>query len=219
MKPHLDLSKEEHQMEALLKQASEILKGTSDLNTQKEKLENLFEEIMYWKKEENNKYEEQYNQFFKMLEAMCKLDFSKRISVDTIKTFPNFIAVGLNMVNEELEESVLPKKMIRALIEAMDLKNTILVITDPNGLITFLHSDIDEPYFSEEALLGQGINVFFQEDFQSIDSRLKKEGTLKSMQVNMTYNAVGPVTLRSALPTMVNSFEGLAYVITIPNKK
>lgn len=219
MKTLSNTQKESANMQALLEEANQILKETTDLNKEKKRLGNLLEEMMYWSNEENQYYEEYYRQFSDMIKAMFTLDFSKTLSTGTPKSFMNFLAVGLNLLNEDLKTKVLPVKMIHSLLEALDLKkDTVLLITDAEGVITFIHTTIHEPYFSEEALLGQNLVILFQENFQTIENFLKKEGTLKSMKVNMAYNKIGPVTIRLAMPSMINSFSGIAYVITIPEK-
>ena len=175
--------------------------------------------LMYWNDKENHQYEEFYQQFSEMIQAMCNSDFSKKISLGTPMSFINFIAFGLNTVNEELKEKVLSVKMFHSLLEALDLKEqTLLLITDAEGHITFLHTNIDKPHFKKEALIGQSLAVLFRDDFHEIDSRIKERGILKSLKVNMTYDKIGHVTIRLALPTIIHAFKGIAYVIKMPVK-
>jgi hypothetical protein len=219
MKTTIQTTEDNNHMKALLDEVNKILKGSGDLNKEKEKLGNILDEIMYWEGKENSQYEEYYKQFSEMTEAMCNLDFTTRLSLGTPKSFVNFVAFALNMVNEELKEKVLPVNMFQCLLEAMDLKkDSILLITDAGGIIRFLHTGIDKPYFKKEALVGQSIAVLFKEDIDTIDQLIKKEGTAKSLDVNMAYGSIGSVKLRIALPTVLENFEGIAYVITIPKK-
>lgn len=220
MKTTIQTTEDNNHMKALLDEVNEILKGSGDLNKEKDRLGTIYEEMMYWENKENEQHEEYYRQISDMLKAMFKLDFSKRLSLGTPKSLVHFISLGLNMLNEELNAKAFPVKMFRALLEGLDLKkNTLLLVTNTEGFITFIHTNIDKPHFTEEALLGQSIAVLFKEDFKTIDSLFKKEGTLKSLEVNMAFDNTGSVLLRLVLPTMMDSFEGIAYVITIPEKK
>jgi hypothetical protein len=204
------------QIKTLLDEANQILKDEMDLRNKKEKLGSLLEEVMQWNNEEN-KIGDFYNQFSEMISCMQNLDFSKKLTPGKPKSIQNLLALGLNMLNEDLQEKVFPLQMVHAIIEAIDLKNTLVLVTDNRGTITFIHTDIIKPHFSNEALQGQNISVIFH-NFNAIDYRIKKEGILKSLKVNMHYDKTGEVTLRVAMPGLINNFNGIAYVITLPDK-
>ena len=109
-------NKPDYQMTELIKQVETLINKREILNTsEKEKLGDLFSQIVKWN-DDNNDFEDYFQDFSQMMAAMCQSDFSKKLPVSGFKkNLLNFIALGLNAVNEELKETSIHKSFFHSL--------------------------------------------------------------------------------------------------------
>lgn len=94
------------------------------------------------------KIKNEVNNLIEMVAAMARLDFSQRVSTNFSDESLDVLALGLNMLSEELEYKVSEKKRLEEINEnlerfsftvAHDLKSPILA---SNGLIDFMQDEI-----------------------------------------------------------------------------
>jgi len=105
-----------------------------------------------------------------MISAMARLDFSQRIDAKVTSNPLDIIALGLNMLSEELEENVVEKSRLahqnEALNEALSYykyaldQSTIVAITNVKGRIEYVNEMYcEKSKYSEQELIGKTPNI------------------------------------------------------------
>ena len=156
------------QMHKLLEEALKILANSADLNRDKPTLGRLLNEIMHWTKESEKEYEKYYLDFTNTITSMVDLDFSRKLPEQYTKTIFSFMTLGLNVLNEELFGKIISTKMLRCVLDTMDLKNTAVILTNSTGQIIFVHSKVKNVFVGEDMLVGQPMSVII-EDFDKLE--------------------------------------------------
>lgn len=208
------------QMQKLLEEAQKILVNSSDLNRDKSKLGRLLDEIMHWTKEGEQEFEKYYSDFCNTITAMIELDFTRTLPEPYSKTIFSFMTLGLNILNEELFGKIISTKMLRCILDSLDLKNTALILTNAIGQITFVHSRVKNIFVGEDYLVGQPMSVII-EDFDTLDKKFKSAGLAKGIEVKIKFGNETEqiVMLNIAIPSILSKSEGVAYILTLSDKQ
>ncbi|MFN6943494.1 MAG: hypothetical protein ACK4ND_00995 [Cytophagaceae bacterium] len=198
----------------LINQAYKIL-SKSDINSERENLRNIFQQIACWKGD-GSKDEEFYEAFQKVILSMASLDFSARLPLSKeVKSVQNLISYSINMVNEELEERAFPKALVELMLKELQLRNTVVIGTDANGEVKLFYTDRKELFPAKPAFKGLNISMFF-ESMDDINGLIRKGGIEKGIEVAMVFGYKGKVTLRIANPSWLKISEGSVYIVSIP---
>lgn len=161
------------------------------------------------------KYDIIYEQLIDVFSAMGMHDFSRRIpNLGVDHDFINFITLGINMVNEQLSDTSILKSVTQRIIETMDVKNLIIIVTDTNGDIFLVNSNSNQiPGLCQEALDKIKVHSIF-DDFNIIEKRIKAEGSLYDMPVKLKWRGEKiPVILTVAIVTCQSKIDGIIYAI------
>ncbi len=117
----------------------------------------------------------QFNDFNRAIIAMTRMDFSHRLDVDNRKDLWAYMATSLNMLNEELEERVLPKEIVQlAMNQVVHFKPDWVIITTREGIVKF--SSKNEMAgglinYDEKNLIDKRIQNFFATNISFMTSR------------------------------------------------
>ncbi|GAL83135.1 hypothetical protein MYP_361 [Sporocytophaga myxococcoides] len=206
---------DEHLLDNLLKEAYQILNHSTDLNEDREKLTNILNNLVYWTNEQNH-LENYFNEFQRMICLMASLDFSGRLSLNpSLKTFQNLISVSLNTLNEELEDKVFPKALVRLTIDKLGLKNTVIIQTNKDGYIKLFHTDRTDLYPDAELFDNLQISAFI-EDMEEVEKKIFSAGTDQIFKVKLKSGYKDDAILKIATNQFYNISEGTVYIIQLP---
>lgn len=168
------------------------------------------------------KYDERYEKFDQVLLAMATLDFSKRLSVDSVEEEPFFICLSnaLNMLNEEFHHIVMPKNLVDTAFRALRLPDCIVILTDAKGKIKFLSNELEESkgilsQLSEKVLKDQSINMLF-ENYSIIEKSIEQKAAIHELAVNVRWEGKRvPASLSVSVSNTKGRIEGLVYIIKL----
>jgi hypothetical protein len=206
---------DEHVFDNLLKEAYQILNNSTDLNEDREKLTNILNSLVYWTNEQNHS-EDYYNEFQRTICLMASLDFSGRLPLNpALKTFQNLISVSLNTLNEELEDKVFPKDLVRLTIDKLGLKNTILIHTNRDGYIKLFHTDRTDLYPDSESFENLQINAFV-EHMDEVEKKMLIAGNDQIFKVKLKSGFNDDAILKVASNQFYKISEGSVYIIQLP---
>lgn len=118
--------------------------------------------------------------------ASAKVDFTKRLYLDSDLPFLQYIENMLNVINEELEFQVIYKKVLTTFLGL--IPKSITIFLDNKGDITFLQDGFNILNIVEKNIVDVQINQLIS-DFNIIIKKLEKGGVIKGEKVNLT--AVG----------------------------
>ncbi|MBX9850655.1 MAG: hypothetical protein K2X86_02745 [Cytophagaceae bacterium] len=203
------------QLQALLSEAKTLLKEEGDLN--KEKKEDLFQ-ILEQVDFLLGKHDDIYNKFSDIFAAMAGFDFSKRLSYyEDGDNFVNFIINGINILNEEFQSDVIKKKILHDLFDSINLKDTLLVITNPEGFIYFANSgNAGLTNFNDKSLADQSINILFS-DFTIVENCIKdKDSSMRDIEINFKWKGKNiPAKMDVTISNTLGKIETLIYIIKL----
>lgn len=207
---------DEHLLDNLLKEAYQILNNSTDLNKDREKLTSILNNLVYWTNEQNH-LEDYFNEFQRIICSMASLDFSSKLPLNpSLKTFQNLISVSLNTLNEELEDKVFPKELVRLTIDKLELKNTIIIQADKEGYIKFFHTDRIDLYpnieFYDNLLIGA-----FIENMDEIEKKIVTSGTNQIFKAKLKFGHKDDAILKVATNQFYKISEGTVFIIQFPN--
>jgi hypothetical protein len=163
--------------------------------------------------------DEFYSKFAEVFEAMATFEFNKHISVLKDETeFVRFMSLGINTIVDELKENALHKNLIHSFFESLDIPNTMAILTNCEGKITFVNSGTDGlPNFNEKALLGQNIFSILK-DFDYLDKMIKEKGSIRKLPATISWKGQEiSCDLSVSISTECGKIYGLIYVIKLPS--
>lgn len=198
----------------ILKQAYEILEK-ADLNSERENLKKVLKNIAKWTEDggDDEKYFEEFNKF---IISMVALNFSAQLPIcEEAKSVQNVFSLGLNMVNEELKERVISKQLVLLLLQELNLKNCLVIGTDPEGSINFLYTDKEGRFPVFDSIKGQNIKAIIS-NLDEVSSSIAKHGIGNGMEITLTIGNVGPVLLKIAKTSWLQGSEGSMYIFQLP---
>jgi hypothetical protein len=208
--------KDEILMDNLLQEAYRILNNSENLNGDREKLTGILNQMARWNEDHNCEDQQYFDKFTDVVLSMTKLDFSKRLPVyDDQKSVQNFFSITINSLNEELEEQIYSRVLIKKLLQSLPLQQTIVIGTNAAGYVNFLHSENTSLLPPFEALKEQHVKVFF-DDMNVIQELIQQQGLEKEITVNMVLGYTGPVNLRIITASWFHNTEGHFYIVTLP---
>jgi len=206
---------DDHLLDNLLKEAYQILNNSTDLNEDREKLTSILNNLVYWTNEQNH-LEDYFNEFQRVICLMASLDFSGRLSLNpSLKTFQNLISVSLNTLNEELEDKVFPKDLVRRTIDKLGLKNTIIIQADKNGYIKLFHTDRIDLYPNTETFDNLLISAFVK-NMDEVEKKILAMGTDQIFKVKLKSGYEDDAILKVARNQFYKISEGTVYIIQLP---
>ncbi len=206
---------DEHVFDNLLKEAYQILNNSTDLNEDREKLTNILNSLVYWTNEQNHS-EGYFNEFQRTICLMASLDFSGRLSLNpSLKTFQNLISISLNTLNEELEDKVFPKELVRLTIDKLGLKNTVIIHTNRDGYIKLFHTDRTDLYPDAELFDNLQIGDFV-EHMDEVDKKILTTGIDQIFKVRLKSGYKDDAILKVATNQFYKISEGTVYIIQLP---
>ncbi len=184
-------SQHNNEMEHLLAEVNSLLEQSDDLEqNEKERLGELFCQIVKWNND-GNEFEEYYLKFSQMMKSMKELDFSKRLPTYGFqKSFLNFIALGLNTINEDLENEVVSRASFD---HVKNISVFGIFVTDTNYCIKQVNQKfLDKLGFLEEDLINKSAETlfpYFDEIETSIEEGSASEGMFGKV-LNKGYKVV-----------------------------
>lgn len=163
-------------------------------------------ENLYWNKNQEN-FEKYYTHFSNMIVRMQDFDFSYKFPQQSAQTIFDFVASGLNIVNEELEEKAFQVQgiAIRTFIELLGIKDVSVIITDNKGIIRFIYKD--ETLFNMSIPTGSHISTLLTNTSCLIE-KLKEDGDLDEFISIM--NKKGEVIKVNLSARLVQNHSGLS---------
>lgn len=200
----------------LLTEVKSIVESDKDLNHEKENLRNMLSQVNFL----IGKYDHLFNPFGETFAAMAQMDFTRKIPTDVNNEDDelfDFVATGLNMVNEELEGVAFHKNLLHTILGGIDTQETSVLITDVNGKIYFVNSNSSDLYnFNENTLHGQNIHVVFR-NFEQIDKKIKQLGSVHEEKVELEWlGEVIPKKLTLAIEVKLGKINSLIYILKKP---
>lgn len=123
----------------------------------------------------------QFNDFNRTIIAMTRMDFSQRLELDNRKDLWAYMAAGLNMLNEELEERVFSKEIVRlAMNQVVHFKPDWVIITTREGVVKFSSKNETAEHLihcDEKNLIDKKIQNFFATNisFMTSSDKVTKE--------------------------------------------
>lgn len=211
------INPQEKQAKNILLEIKDIISKEDGLKDEnREKITSLINQVDFVL----GKYNQIYEDLVDVFSAMGEHDFTKKLPAQyqEVHDFMDFITLGLNMVNEQLKESVMHKFLVKRIFDAMNLDGIIVLVADLKGTIFFVKNcckGLDN--FSQEALENVGIHTIF-EDYKSIEDRIKDEGSLKNMDSTIKWNGYAiPVSLTVAFSTQAGRMDGVIYALKFPH--
>lgn len=147
---HGYLSKMRDQLNKLIEEGHSLNESTLVYET----LTNIIN-LKLTEKEINSRFEELSD----IVISMARLDFSKRMEVPSEQDLFAYISTSINMLNEELGESVVPVNHMQTVIDTMD---ELVFITNERGYINLINNKLGLFLdFEKEALFSKNINSLF----------------------------------------------------------
>jgi hypothetical protein len=206
---------QEMQLQSLLGEAKVLLKEKGELKEEKkEDLYKILQQVDYLL----GKKDDAYEKFSEVFSSMADFDFSKRLSFneDGGDDFENFIVNGINILNEELESEAVRKKIFHDFFDSLNLKDTLVIITDPYGFISFANSSCNQiQNFNDKALAYQSVNVLF-EDFSEIEKFIKERNSFSDIQTIFKWKGNDfPVKVNVTISNSMGKIESLIYVVKL----
>ncbi len=181
-KPNRDRSLKENILDALRKISKadpdariEDIDGSDDLSDIAKGINSLAENIpsTYEVREE---VEQNIMGILDGVMSFAALDFSKRIEVAVENSMLEAVAVGLNMLGEELESTTVSKNYMDSILQSM---KEMLIILDTKGTITKVNRTTTESLvYEEHELVGQSMDVFLVNEVASLPYRQNSETQL-----------------------------------------
>lgn len=114
---------------------------------------------------DSNLFDHYFSKFSEVIEAMCKLNFSKRLHETNDKnSLLNFIAQSLNAVNEELEGKYIGGHLMPKILDLLDKKNRIVLLSKDKEMVSHYFDTINGGIQQDFNFVGQNLNVFFETD-------------------------------------------------------
>ena len=199
-------SEDRKNMEQLFKEADSIIS-----NTQDEKLKTLWNEIVRWKNDGSSE-EHFYHEFVRIMMAMSLLNFTERLPFDSSrKSLLNMIAHTVNHVNDELSDKVFPVELLSLVLDDLDVKNTAIVYTNYEGIISYVYS---QNIVLPVNLKGMNVKELFLD--QEVFTHMQLFDLKDYVVTNVKYIS-GNVRVK-AKSTHFKYAEGIAYVIKLDEK-
>lgn len=210
--------KEEVLIDILLKEAYEILNNSENLNTERDKLTRIFNQIASWKGD-NSEDEQYYDAFQNVILSMAMFDFSKRLPISfEVKSIQNFFSITINSLNEILEDKIYSKALVSKIIQGLNPQNTVIVGTDVQGKINFFYTDKESLFPDFKSFINQNISIFF-EDMKKIEGMIHTQNIEEGIPVKMKFGYMGTAHLKIATSSWFNRSEGFVYIFTLPEEK
>ena len=213
---------------ALMEQAYALLNKSG--STMDGEVNEALEKILLLRNSQD-KIQKAFNNFSEVATSIMELDFSKRSILppslrDNANLF-NYFSQTLNMINEELEQRVISKKITDNIITQLsDLSfnnsSSFVIVTDKKGFITFVNNSIEETSgLKSEQWYGREITSIF-EDGKAIGEKLTTENQIKDLSVNLSLNN-GNLKLGGKLNAFISKnemgqIEGMVYLFSSPKK-
>ena len=128
----------------------------------------LFEDIDY-KTRKISQYqitaEARLKELLAVLDALSRLDYSKRAEIGSKSDVFNKLASRMNVLGKELEASTVSANFLDNIVQSM---SECLVVTDPGGRITMVNrSTLETLGYSEGELLGKPIGILVEKKLQA----------------------------------------------------
>jgi hypothetical protein len=194
----------------LLTDVKTIIGNSNDLNHEKDNLNEMLTKVNFL----IGRYDQLYAPFIELFESMAQLDFTKRVPPEANNEFFEFMATGINMVNEELEGVVIHKDVLSSVLEGLDIQGGTVIITDHKGFISYVKSNAPDLHnFNESTLKGQRVPVVFK-SFDAIDEKIKQLNSIKDYDVELQWmGKVIPKKLTLAMAVKLGKINSMVYVL------
>lgn len=150
----------------LLEEIYSILKNPKELEkTDREKLEERLKEVISLRWEDSNLFESYFSELNQVLEAMARLDFTKRmVETDDSNSLLNLISVSFNRINDRLEEKYVGMDFIPELMESVRVKNRIIVVSSDKEVVSRAFANLESQEVNVKGLIDQPLNWVVKEE-------------------------------------------------------
>ena len=199
------------QLQSILWGVKDIISSKGDLNTEKDRIRRMIEQVDYLV----GKHDEYCEEIYTMLSAMVEFDFSKRLTSceEDDNNLINVISQGLNMLNEEFKEKAMNKHIVHTVLDTIAF-DKLVIITDSKNNIIFAKGN-KLPEFKEDNLKGKSISTLFNQ-YELIVHLMRVESLSKNINLNMIWEEASiPVSLRIGLTMNGNKIDGVTYIIDV----
>lgn len=199
------------QLQTVLKGVKNILSTEADLNSEKESILKMIEQVDSLV----GKHDSYCDEIDAVLSAMINFDFSKRLPShqEDDNNLIHAISQGLNILNEELYEKAINKTVVRSLLDSI-ASTKLIIVTDNKNNIIFANGKKLEG-FKEDDLRGKPISTLF-DHYELIIHLMKVESLSNNINMDMMWKGASlPVSLKIGISMNLNKIEGIIYVIDL----
>lgn len=210
---------DEATVQILMGEIYQIIQGRPTWNDEEKELHRTIRQC-FSGNHEMDIAEDYFEQIDDVCTSMTRHQFNKRLPVADIsgnyKNFFNYVALCFNMVNEELERTVVSKMMMDAIVNYF--KGTAIVGTRPDNTIACVSQNISVlASKSVEQLQNSSIDTIFQYDAPALKQVLIENN--KAINVPMQFMDGSAVIVNViVLKNHFEEIEGYVYIIDT-NKK
>ena len=179
----LELSRQYGILSVMQEQLDKIITDSETLNEDDAIYYHAIKKLIDFKLNEDE-VKRQFKDFQDVIIATAKMDFSQRIHIENEKDLFSYIACGLNMLNEELEDQAMPKAVHESVMEyVIKEKPDYVILTDASAKIIYISGECDlATGYSKDQLLNQDIQNLFA---YPVHFTNQATGEIKSKEVNM----------------------------------
>ena len=157
---------------------------------------------------ESNAFEEYYSQFFNVVTAMSKLDFSQRLyESDKKDSFLDFVAKGINTVNDELQTKITSVEVLPKILDGLSRSNTLIILSRDGKTIHQSFSSVNRLIFNPTELSGKELSQMFSQD---VIDRIFLNNKLEEM-VNLNYDLI-PISFHGKCNLIVERLPNQYYL-------
>lgn len=210
---------DESNVQILMEEIYQIVQGKPSWNHEERELHQTIRQCF-----SGNHVMDVAEDYFQRIDDICtsmtRQEFYKRLPVADIsgnyKNLFNYIALCLNMVNEELERNVVSKLMMDAVINYF--KGTVIVGTRPDNTISCMSQNIAVlASKSREQLQNSSIDTIFQYDAPALKQLLIENNKATNVPMQLVDGSAVMVNV-IMLKNHFDEIEGYVYIID-NNKK
>jgi PAS domain-containing protein len=221
MKNKLEETSESLKLQSLLEEVYEILNQKDTWTAEDKKTLLMLERIISLRTKKND-FDRVFDDIGEVTASMMELDFSKRVTLapafmEETNLF-NYLALTLNLVNDELERAFLSGNMIKLLLTG--IPGLFIAITRKDDTIHFVNNQFARlTGIPENRLLGISISTLFPE-YATIQRRLQSDAIIENKitylslpvpEIGQKLRAVNLTALRSCNNS--GETEGYAYIL------